>query len=195
MAKSKRLKPSIATYGDYELITPPDGLRMTVSEVPDSDAEDPVARAEQALAQLSGNFSTWMNAECDRLDAVRQEIKANGFSEATCAALFSAAHDIRGEAATFGYPLVGFPADSLCRLIEHTPDMNRIPMTLVDQHVDTVRAIVREAARADIQEVADALTKRLREVTDDFLQRENKDRPEALAYILSPSIDPSDQPL
>jgi hypothetical protein len=68
-------------------------------------------------------------------------------------------------------------------------------MALVDQHVDAMRAIVREAARSDIQEVADALTSRLCEVTDDFLRRENKDRPEVLAYILSPSIDPSEQPL
>jgi HPt (histidine-containing phosphotransfer) domain-containing protein len=195
MAKNKRLKPSIATYGDYELITPPDGLRMTVSEVPDGSAEDPVARAEQALAQLSDQFSTWMDAECDRLDAARKDLKINGFSESSCAALFAAAHDIRGEAATFGFPLVGIPADSLCRLLEHTPDLNRIPLALVDQHVDAVRAIVREAARSDIQEVADALIKRLRDVTDDFLRRENKDRPEVLAYILSPSIDPGEQPL
>jgi hypothetical protein len=77
-------------------------------------------------------------------------------------------------------------------LIEHTPDTNRIPVSLVDQHVDAVRAIVREDARHDIRQVADALTKRLRDVTDEFLVRENKDRPEVLASVLSPSIDPSE---
>lgn len=195
MTKRKRLKPSIATYGDYEMITPPDGLRMAVSEIPDAEGDDPIARAEAALAQMANEFPTWMNLECERLDTSRQGIKSDGFSEATFKALFSAAHDIRGEAATLGYPLVGAPADSLCRLLEHTPEMSRIPMTLVDHHVDAIRAIVREAARNDIQAVADALTKRLRDVTDDFLRHENKDRPEVLAYILSPSIDPSDQPL
>ena len=36
----------------------------------------------------------------------------------------------------YGYPAVGAVADSLCRLIEHTPDMTRIPLTLIEQHVD-----------------------------------------------------------
>ena len=44
--------------------------------------------------------------------------------------LFRAAHDIKGEASTFGFPAVAGVAESLCRLIEHTPDMQRIPLTL-----------------------------------------------------------------
>ena len=87
----------------------------------------------------------------------------------TSEALFLAAHDIKGDAATFGYPEVAPAADSLCRLIEHTPDMTRIPLALVDQHVDAVRAIVREYDRPDVAEIAAALTGKLREVTDEFL--------------------------
>ncbi len=33
-------------------------------------------------------------------------------------ALFRAAHDIKGQAATLGFPLAAAVADSLCRLIE-----------------------------------------------------------------------------
>ena len=60
-------------------------------------------------------------------------------------------------------------ADSLCRLIEYTPDATRIPLKLVDQHVDAVRAIYREYSRSDAKELAAMLTQRLREVTDEFL--------------------------
>ncbi len=157
MAKNKRLKPSIATYGDYEMITPPDRLRMAVSEVPDGERRRPGGARRSGAGAASTEFSSWMDTECERLDAARHTIKANGFTEATRDALFSAAHDIKGEAATFGYPLAALPADSLCRLIEHTPDINRIPLSLVDQHVDAVRAIVREDARPDIRQVADML--------------------------------------
>ncbi len=72
--------------------------------------------------------------------------------------------------------------------------MKRIPFALVDQHVDAVRAIIREGARPDIEQIADALNQRLREVTDDFLAQENKDRPDVLAGILAPSIAPTDPP-
>lgn len=191
MAQERNEKPSVATYADHEVINPPNKLRKAVSNVAASDAyEDPVARAEQALAQLSSEFAGWMQTECERLDAARCEIKTKGFNKATREALFLAAHDIKGEAATFGYPWVAGSADSLCRLIEHAPDMTRIPFTLVDQHVDAVRAIMRESARTDIAEIAAALTRKLRLVTDEFLANENRDRPDVLEGILAPSISP-----
>ena len=106
-------------------------------------------------------------------------------------ALFHAAHDIKGEVATFGYPAVAAAADSLCRLIEYTPDATRIPIKLVDQHVDAVRAIYREYSRSDAKELAAMLTERLREVTDEFLLHENRDRPDVLEQIKGgPSLVP-----
>jgi hypothetical protein len=44
---------------------------------------------------------------------------------------------------------LAIPAESLCRLIEHTRNMRRIPIALVDQHVDAVRAIIHEGSRPD----------------------------------------------
>lgn len=190
MRKPKRNKPSVATYGDYEVITPPNTLREALIDLP--DGADPVARAESALSLLSNDYASWMETECARLDTARQKIRAHGINKARRDALFHAAHDIRGQAATFRYPLAAAGADSLCRLIEHTPDIARIPIALIDQHVDAVRAIVREYARPDIAQVAAALNKRLRQVTDEFLARENKDRPDVLASILAPSITPTE---
>jgi HPt (histidine-containing phosphotransfer) domain-containing protein len=183
---------AIATYGDHEVITPENKLRKAVSVKPDMPGEDddPVARAERALAELSSEFGSWMESECDRLDKARQAISKGGFSKVNRDALFHAAHDIKGEAATFGFPLVASAADSLCRLIEYTPDVTRIPIKLVEQHVDAVRAIHREYSRSDAEELAAMLTGRLREVTDEFLLFQNRDRPDVLEQITGPSIAP-----
>jgi HPt (histidine-containing phosphotransfer) domain-containing protein len=151
---------------------------------------DPVASAEKALADLSSEFSSWMDSECERLDAARRNIATGGFTPPNKEAVFYAAHDIKGEAATFGFPLVALAADSLCRLIEHTPDATRIPVQLVDQHVDAVRAIHREYSRSDAKDLAAVLTKRLREVTDEFLLHENRGRPDVLEQIMGPPIAP-----
>jgi len=182
---------AVTTYGDHEIITPENKLRKAVSKKPFRPGEeDPVARAERALEGLSSEFSTWMESECERLDQARRAVAKAGFNKATTEALFHAAHDIKGEAATFGFPAVSAAADSLCRLIEHTPPARRIPVTLVDQHVDAVRAIYREYARSDAKELAAVLTKRLREVTDEFLIQENRERPDVLEQIMGPSIAP-----
>jgi HPt (histidine-containing phosphotransfer) domain-containing protein len=189
MAPRKDETSSVATYADHEVITPPNALRQALAPAAAGD-DDPVARAEAALAELSADFGVWMHAECERLEAARQDVKRLGFTKKTQDELFRAAHDIKGEAATFGFPAVAAAADSLCRLIEHTPDARRIPLAVVDQHVDAVRAIVREHARSDLADIAGALTRRLREVTDEFLRAENRDRPDYLESIFAPPLAP-----
>ena len=65
-----------------------------------------------------------------------------------------------------------------------------IPVKLVDQHVDAVRAITREYARDNLASVAGTLTRRLRDVTDDFLRAENAGRPDYLESIFTPTLAP-----
>src|SRR5687768_2052989 len=135
MPSPRQAKPDVITYGDHEVITPDtQKLRKTLRPAEAGEA-DPVARAEAALAQISGEFSTWMNDECHRLDAARQRVKEQGLSKETRQELFLAAHDVKGDSHTFGFPEVVPAADSLCRLLEHTPDLTRIPLSIVDQHV------------------------------------------------------------
>jgi HPt (histidine-containing phosphotransfer) domain-containing protein len=133
-----------------------------------------------------------MNSECERLDHARCEVQAKGFTAKTHESLFHAAHDIKGEAATFGFPAAAGAADSLCRLVEHSPDIARIPIALIDQHVDAVRAIVREHVGPDHERIAAELTQRLREVTDEFLLHENRHRPDYLDGIVAPPLAPDD---
>ena len=190
MTPPKKHSAVVATYGDHEVIRPENKLRKAVSSTPYAPSDNPVARAELALAELSSEFSSWMDIECERLDKARCTIVVGGFTEASKNDLFHAAHDIKGQAATFGFPLVALAADSLCRLIEYSSDVTRIPLKLVDQHVDAVRAIFHEYARSDAKELAATLTKRLRVVTDEFLSHENRGRPDVLEQIMGPSIIP-----
>jgi HPt (histidine-containing phosphotransfer) domain-containing protein len=186
----KKETAAIATYADHEIITPQNKLRGAVSDKPFEPGEDPIARAEKALAELSTEFSSWMDAECERLDKARKALKDAGFTKPAREQLFHAAHDIKGEAATFGYPAVAGAADSLCRLLEYSPEPSKIPLKLVDQHVDAVRAIYREYARSDAVALASQLTTKLRQVTDEFLMHENRNRPDVLASIKGPSLVP-----
>jgi HPt (histidine-containing phosphotransfer) domain-containing protein len=193
MTQSKTPKPAVATFSDHEVIVPPHKLRQAAVPVSAGEPpDDPVARAQAALAKLSGEFSSWMEGECDRLDAARHAVKAQGFNKDTHSQLFHAAHDIKGGAATLGYPAVAAPADSLCRLIEHTPDMTRIPLALVDQHVDAIRAMVRERDLPEAAATAQTLTRRLREVTEEFLAHENRERPDYLEGIAAPPLAPGE---
>jgi HPt (histidine-containing phosphotransfer) domain-containing protein len=191
MAAKKSEKPAVKAFADHDVIMPANKLRHAVAK-PGAHDDDPIARAEKALEELSEEFSAWMDAECERLDAARRVIGGEGFNSKTREALFHAAHDIKGEAATFGFPVVAAVAESLCRLIEHTPDMQSIPLMLVDQHVDAVKAIIRESKKPQAEALATRLSGELRDVTDAFLREANKDRLDELEGILSPPLVPGD---
>jgi chemotaxis protein histidine kinase CheA len=188
MSSGQPEKPKVVAFRDHEVITPDTRkLRRTLRNAA-PDEPDPVEAAEQALSRLSVDFAIWMQEECTRLDVARRKVKNEQLSQETSQALFLAAHDIKGAGKTFGFPEVARAADSLCRLIEHSPDLKKIPMSIIDQHVDAIRAIVREHARADIGAIAGVLTGKLRTVTDEFLIVENQDRPEILKIIQSQSL-------
>ena len=78
MAQRKDETPSVATYADHEVITPPHELRRAVAPPGESD-DDPVARAEAALAELSTEFSDGCdpNANVSKRRARRSSTRAS----------------------------------------------------------------------------------------------------------------------
>ena len=190
MAKNKPPALDVKAYASHHVITQPNPLRRVLRRVPEQDLDDPIARAEKALAGLSGEFKAWMLVEADRLSAAHAVILKNGFTERNSEELFRAAHDIKGDAATFGHPAAAAVAESLCRIIEHAPDLDNVPSELIVHHINAVQAIVRDHTKLDSTTVAAELGRRLRKVADDYLMQVNRDRPEHLEAILAPSIVP-----
>ena len=127
----------------------------------DGNPKDAISRATQkadrAMQQLSHQFPQWMKTESKRLYAIRQEIDANGPSEILLDRLFTCAHDIKGQATTFGYPVAAMVGKLLADLIERAPEPCKIPLPVIDQHVDTIRAIVAQ----DLRGVGNVQTKNI----------------------------------
>jgi HPt (histidine-containing phosphotransfer) domain-containing protein len=192
MANDKSTTVQVQTYADHHVITQPNPLRKVLRRVAEKDLDDPVARAEKALAGLSGEFKNWMEVETDRLAAAHAAILKDGFTKVTREELFRAAHDIKGDAATFGFPSAGTIAESLCRIIEHAPDLDKVPSNLIAHHINAIQAIVHERTKLDNASTASELSRQLRGVADEYLAHVNRDRPEHLEAVLAPSIVPAD---
>jgi HPt (histidine-containing phosphotransfer) domain-containing protein len=191
MAKEKPGTLEVKSFTDHHVITQPNPLRKVLLRVPECDLDDPVARAEKALAGLSDEFKNWMAIEADRLSAAHAAILRAGFTDETREELFRAAHDIKGDAATVGFPSAAAAAESLCRIIEHAPDLEKVPRDLITHHINAVQAIVRERTKLDTAAMANELSRQLRGVADIFLTHVNRDRPEHLEAILAPGIVPA----
>ena len=192
MTKDKPGTIKVKSFADHKVITQPNPLRKALLRVPESDLDDPVGRAEKALAGLSGEFKNWMTIEADRLSAAHAAILREGFTEDNREELFRAAHDIKGDAATFGFASAGVAAESLCRIIEHAPELDKVPSNLIAHHINAIQAIVRERTRLDTVAMAGELSRQLRGIADEYLTKANRDRPEHLEAILAPSIVPAE---
>jgi chemotaxis protein histidine kinase CheA len=177
-------------FDDHSVIVPAHNLKSLarMTGEPGTVAMDVVAKAEAALAELEGEFDGWMDAECSRLNAARAILRNAGPSRETLEGLFSPAHDIKGEAATLGFPLAGRIASSLCRLVSHAPAPARVPMALIDHHVDSIRAVLREQIRQPHNPIGSAVAEKLAILVETFLAAELKDGYAAIAADAAPRI-------
>lgn len=161
---------------NYEVLQPPTDLRKKVRILSPREAAkfDPVKAAELALERLSVQFDGWMETETSELlhayDVMRQE----GPNAENLEALFQAAHNMKGQAQTLGFPLVGSVAANFCYLLEHVPGPDKLPPELAEQHVEAIRAMVKEGARDTDNTLGVALLKKLTEVTDEYLAQFEK---------------------
>jgi chemotaxis protein histidine kinase CheA len=169
MATGKHKKPGVTKYADHDVIVVPNSLKKKALRRAARNEPDPLKGAEQALAELSTQFGSWMEDEHRVLEEARQSAHLHGLTDLTRQALFRAAHDIKGHGATFGYPMAADVANSLCRAIEHTNDMTQIPLTFIDQCVDSVGAIVRQHDEQNAEQTAADLARELRMLTDELL--------------------------
>lgn len=158
---------------DHTVLHPPGNLKQkayVVMRTGDASLDETIANAEEALGEVAGNFQNWMSSETDKLNEMRVLFNRNRAAPDARESLFQAAHTVRGNAGVFGFPLAGRVADSLSKLMDRCPP-EKIPEVLVDQHVDAVRAMVRENAHGISHPKARELALRLIEVTNEFLNR------------------------
>ncbi|KZM48199.1 Hpt domain-containing protein [Labrenzia sp. OB1] len=158
---------------NYEILSPPNNLRSKVRELTPREARkfDPVKAAEDAMYRLSQHFGTWMDNETLALTGAWEAVQAEGMSEETLATLFQAAHNIKGQALTLGFPLVGEAAASFCHLIETVPSPAALPLDLAERYVKAIRAMVKEGAKDDGNTTGVQLLETLKTVTGEFLDQ------------------------
>ena len=132
-----------------------------------------VAAAESAMKDLSGDFQNWMGDEVNRLIAAFEQFRDAPHAERDVGNLFRAAHDIRGQATVFGYPIASEVAGSLAKLLDKIePDF--LPIQLIGHHVDAVKAIYRNNIRDHANPVAMQIIHNLRRAIDRVVEARQK---------------------
>jgi chemotaxis protein histidine kinase CheA len=139
-----------------ELFMPPNMLKAKAGSGPGGLDMAAVKRAEQAMDTLKSEFADWLADDVGVLVAARTRYGEQP-DAATRAALLRAAHDIKGQAATFNYPLIARVAGSLSRMIGDLPESATLPLSLIDAHVNAILVIHKQAMQDTGDKIALAL--------------------------------------
>lgn len=126
-----------------ELFMPPNLLKAKVGGTIAGLDTAAVKRAEAAMENLKAKFSDWIADDIARFGKAYDAFLATK-DHSRCSNLFRASHDLKGQAATFEFPLVARVASSLCKLIDTLGSHDKVPLPLVEAHVDAIRVIYRD---------------------------------------------------
>jgi len=135
----------MTTNNKAEVIIPPNLLRAKVGSSDGKLAIDPdiLKRAEKAMTDLSQEFAGWLTQDIQTLSQAFIAFSKSPTAD-NAAALFRGAHDLKGQATTFEYPLIARVAASLARLMDGMRSWDASPLPLVAAHIDAIHVIHRD---------------------------------------------------
>lgn len=125
-----------------KIVTPPNTLKAKVGGVLPALDQSAIARAEAALDKMSVQFDEWIEEELAHLVEAWGAYEAAQGGGNTRFELHRRAHDLKGLAPTYGYPLVGRMCGSLCKLTGDEQANIQAPLALLKAHVDAAKAAV-----------------------------------------------------
>lgn len=162
-----------------EIITPPNMLKTKVGGALPALDQRAIARAEAALEKMADQFADWINEEHARLmEAWAAYEKAPGTAAAKNE-LHRRAHDLKGLAPTYGYPLVGRICGTLCKLTGDEHGDIKAPDRLLKAHVDAVKAAVLGKIKGADHPVGLALVAELENQTKEIIAQQAGDAPKS----------------
>ena len=110
-----------------------------------SSMKDAISAAKASLAELAIDYPQILKADVAQLQAHFSKVQSEGFTEETVKAIFRKAHDLKGQAATFGFDLVTAISASLCtllrKLLDHPDQIGARKLalaTVLSMHIDAI---------------------------------------------------------
>ena len=159
----------MANKQPIEIFMPPNILKAKVGGNGGLDASA-IQRAEEAIDELKVEFAGWIIEDVNRLIETRDAYEGQ-MNNDRLGNLYRAAHDLKGQATTFDFPLVARVASSLCKLTDDTSTGIDLPFALIDAHVDAIKVIVRDGIKDPHNQVASILAVELERQVGAFLEK------------------------
>jgi hypothetical protein len=132
-----------------------------VADIGYNPLKETLARAEEATTALRANYTEWARIDVDQAQALIDADRRREHLDLAYAAM----HNIKGQGASFGYPLVTRIGQSLCRLIAPPRALDDAALKIAQAHLDALKLVLEKKIAGKGGEVGDKLAARLEGLT------------------------------
>ncbi len=106
-------------------------------------ADDVLAKAEAIVDRLSAEYPLHASRDLEQLERAAASMAADRQAmQPHYHEIFRIAHDIRGQGAVFGYPLISRLAGSLCLAMRSLEPRDGAMVTIIRSHIAGMRALL-----------------------------------------------------
>jgi chemotaxis protein histidine kinase CheA len=124
-----------------------------------------LAQAEAAINALKGEYTQQLKADAAHLSEVWASLDGPNFDPKTLENLFGIAHNLKGQAGSFGYDLVTSIAASLCDLVRGLNNpAGAQALKAVEQHVVVLQRVVDKGIVGTGGETGEKIVQSLRDL-------------------------------
>ncbi|MEO5374668.1 MAG: Hpt domain-containing protein [Alphaproteobacteria bacterium] len=135
---------------DAEFIVPPNRIKSKVTYNDSGVDMAALARAEQVIANLQGNYLQWVEDDLTNLQAAYEKARAEPDNRKRhLDEVFRIAHDVKGQGGSFGYHLMTIIANQLCRTIEKYDATRDDVLEVVKLHIHALRLVISQRMEGD----------------------------------------------
>ncbi len=134
-----------------QVIQPPNRLAEAAVKDHGPNLETILQRVNAGIGKLQQDYEEALQAELRAL-GVAADLLAEaerGEAKRLLGELFDLAHEIRGLAGSFGYPLLSKIANALCAVIERQSAFDSAVVAVVLHHVGAMRAVAAGSVKGD----------------------------------------------
>ena len=140
----------MSAKNQYQVINPPNTLQAKVPKTGGPRMDEMVADAEAALREINGNYEALVRDDVRRIDdAISRAERFPLAASKEMHAIAFISHDIKGQAATLGYPLLTAIAQSLYRFVESDKSPAPKRLDVVEAHARALETVVAHRIRGD----------------------------------------------
>ncbi|MCW8914339.1 MAG: Hpt domain-containing protein [Magnetovibrio sp.] len=151
-----------------EIINVPNTLQNKVSRA--HTEEQKFTAANEVIASYSKQFALRLPGELSNIEDLHASLSASPTDEDLQKKLFTAVHDLKGQAGTFDYMMITVVGNDLCRFIEHAQSITPPHLKVMLYHIEAMKIIAQKRMTGDEPEGAQRMIDTLHSMTQKVLQ-------------------------